>query len=106
MEPLDTRKRSRGSPWTAYDFATDEMRVASSKLARALLARPFARGAVSDQCAEACTRARRVYDKMIDLYPRTRLDTSQRKTFLKELALLRSRLEECEDFSPRIAKAR
>jgi hypothetical protein len=43
-----------------------------------------------------CAEAQRVYDKMIDLYPRVRLDNTQRASLLRELALLRSRLEECE----------
>jgi hypothetical protein len=33
---------------------------------------------------------------MIDLYPRVRLDDTQRASLLKELAVLRARLEECE----------
>jgi len=37
-----------------------------------------------------------VYEKMIDLYPRVRLDDTQRASLLKELAVLRARLEECE----------
>ena len=39
---------------------------------------------------------RLVYEKMIDLYPRVRLDDTQRASLLKELAVLRARLEECE----------
>jgi hypothetical protein len=43
-----------------------------------------------------CTQARLVYEKMIDLYPRVRLDDAQRASLLKELAVLRARLEEYE----------
>ena len=42
-----------------------------------------------------CAEARRIYDKMVELYPRLRLDESQRTAFLQELAVLRARIEEC-----------
>jgi hypothetical protein len=81
----------------------EEIRVASSKLARALLARTLARTrtvALSRIDSTSLDRersdARLVYEKMIDLYQRVRLDTAQRASFLKELAVLRARLEECD----------
>jgi hypothetical protein len=92
MEPTDSRTRS--TTLSAYDFAMEELSVASSKLSRALLASTLTKGAKPES---ECSEARRVYDKMIELYPRVRLDAAQRASLLQELALLRSRLEECED---------
>jgi hypothetical protein len=103
MEPTRTEKASGGEALTAYDFAMEEIRVASSKLARALLARTLARTrtvALSRVDSTSLDRersdARVVYEKMIDLYQRVRLDAAQRASFLKELAVLRARLEECD----------
>ena len=82
---------------SAYDFAMEEIKVASSNLARALLVRTFAKGAGGAATPEKeCAEARRVYNKLIELYPKVRLDESQRASLLNELAVLRSRLEECE----------
>lgn len=78
---------------TPYDFAMEEVGIVSSNLARALLARTLTKGAMPEaECAEA----RRVYDKLVDRYRRLRLNESQRDALGQELALLRSRLEECE----------
>jgi len=103
MEPTRTDKDSGGDTLTAYDFAMEEMRVASSKLARALLASKLARTrtvAITRLDSASLDRersdARLVYEKMIDLYQRVRLDATQRASFLKELAVLRARLEECD----------
>ena len=103
MEPTRTEKASGGEALTAYDFAMEDIRVASSKLARALLARTLARTrtvALSRVDSTSLDRersdARLVYEKMIDLYLRLRLDDTQRASFLKELGVLRARLEECE----------
>ena len=103
MEPTRTEKASGGEALTAYDFAMEEIRVASSKLARALLARTLARTrtvALSRVDSTSLDRersdARLVYEKMIDLYLRLRLDDTQRASFLKELGVLRARLEERE----------
>ena len=103
MEPTRTEKASGGEALTAYDFAMEDIRVASSKLARALLARTLARTrtvALSRVDSTSLDRersdARLVYEKMIDLYLRLRLDDTQRASFLKELAVLRARLEECD----------
>lgn len=87
-EPLVT-----GDTVTAYDFAMEEIRVGSSKLAQALLARALKKGPMPEK---ECIEARRIYDKMIDLYPRIRIDESQRAALLQELAVLRARIEECE----------
>jgi len=96
MDPPRTDSARSEDTLTAYEFAMEEIRVASSKLGRALLARSLTRGhAVAP--ARECAHARFVYDKMIGLFTRARLDDVQRASLLKELALLRSRLEECED---------
>ena len=89
MEPTDPLQ---GDTVTAYDFAMEEVRAGSSKLAQALLARTLKKGPLPEK---ECTEARRIYDKMIELYPRIRLDESQRAEFLQELAVLRARIEEC-----------
>ena len=91
MEPTDSRIRS--TTLSAFDFAMEEVGVASSTLSRALLATTLAKGAKPER---ECAEARRVYDKMVELYPRVRLDESQRTTLLQELAVLRARIEECE----------
>jgi len=103
MEPTRTEKASGGEALTAYDFAMEDIRVVSSKLARALLARTLARTrtvALSRVDSTSLDRersdARLVYEKMIDLYLRLRLDDTQRASFLKELGVLRARLEERE----------
>jgi hypothetical protein len=97
MEHTGTDKAPPGDTLTAYDFAMEEVGVASSKLARALLARTLTRGRGDSATLEReCYEARLVYEKMIGLYPRVRLDDAQRASLLKELAVLRARLEECE----------
>ena len=84
---------------TAYDFAIEEVTDASSKLARALSDRTKNR-ADAIAIEQECSDARSVYERMIDLYPRVRLDAGQRTSLLKELALLRSRVEECKRLAP------
>jgi hypothetical protein len=95
MEPTRTDRDLGCDTLTAYDFAMEEVGVASSKLARALLARALNKGDLV-AVERVCTEARLVYEKMIDLYPRVRLDVTQRASFLKELGVLRARLEECD----------
>ena len=97
MEHTGPDSAPAGDTLTAYEFAMEEVGVASSKLARALLARTLSRGRGDSAALEReCSEARLVYEKMIDLYPRVRLDDTQRASLLKELAVLRARLEECE----------
>lgn len=82
-----------GDTLTPYDFAMEEVGIVSANLSRALLKRAFTKGAMPQtECAEA----RSVYDKLIEQHPQLRLNASQRATLLAELAVLRSRLEECE----------
>jgi hypothetical protein len=90
MEPRDPL--GRGDTVTAYDLAMEEIKTGSSRLARALLARTLKEGPMPEK---ECAEARRIYDKMVELYPRLRLDESQRTAFLQELAVLRARIEEC-----------
>jgi hypothetical protein len=80
---------------TAYDFAMEEVTGASSRLADALLARAQKRTDATTTEQE-CSYARSVYERMIHLFPRVRLDATQRTSLLKELGLLRSRLEGCK----------
>ena len=95
MELTRTDSVARGDTLTAYDFAMDEVTGASSKLAHALLACTLKRAYVTTTEQE-CSNARSVYERMIHLYPRVRLDATQRASLLKELGLLRSRLEGCK----------
>jgi len=95
MEHTGTDSVFDGDTLTAHEFAVEEVRIASAKLARALLARTLKRGDATATEKE-CSDARSVYEKMIHLYPRVRLDDTQRASLLKELGLLRVRLEECE----------
>jgi hypothetical protein len=92
-----TRRDSvaRGDTLTPYDFAMEEVTGASSMLAHALWARTL-KGADAATIEKECSDARSVYERMIHLYPRVRLDATQRASLLKELGLLRSRLEECK----------
>jgi hypothetical protein len=96
MDPTRTDSVRSDDTLTAYEFALEEVRVASSNLGRALLTRSLTRGN-SATTEKECSEARSVYDRIIGLYPRVRLDDAQRASLLKELAVLRSRLEDCED---------
>ena len=90
---------SRDVTLTAYDFAMEEVTDASSRLAHALLARaPTRSDAITT--AQERSNARLVYEKIIRLFPRVRLDAAQRAALLKELGLLRSRLEEDKSATP------
>jgi hypothetical protein len=88
-----TRTHSAPSDDTAYQFAMEEVRVASSNLGRALLAHALTRGAFT--CRGECSEARSVHDRMINT--KVQLDARQHDLLFYQLALLRSRLEECED---------
>ena len=80
---------------TAYDFAMEEVTDASSRLARSLnRADPIT-------TEQECSNARSVYDRMIHLYTRVRLDTAQRASLLNEMGRLRSQLEKCKSDAPK-----
>ena len=53
MEPTGMASAPAGDTLTAYDFAMEEVGVASSKLARALLARTLTRGRGDSATLEA-----------------------------------------------------
>jgi hypothetical protein len=95
MELTRTDSVPQGDTLTAYDFAMEEVTGASSRLAHALLARTQKK-ADATTTEQECSNARSVYEKMIHLFPRVRLDATQRASLLKELGLLRSRLEACK----------
>ena len=95
MEPTRTDSAPRSVTLTAFDFAMEEVTAASSKLAHALSARPKIRGDATP-IEQECADARSVYERMLHLYPRVRLDAAQRASLLKELGLLRSSLTKCE----------
>ena len=95
MELTRTDSAPRGDTLTAYDFAMEEATGASSKLGQALSA-PTLKSRNAATVEQECSNARAVYEKMIHLYPRVRLDAAQRASLLKELGLLRSRLEQCK----------
>ena len=95
MELTRTDSAPRGDTLTAYDFAMEEVIGASSKLGHALLATTL-KSRDAAKVEHECSNARAVYERMIHLYPRVRLDAVQRASLLKELGILRSRLEACE----------
>ncbi len=95
MEPTRTDSAPRSVTLTAYDFAMEEVAAASSRLAHALSARPQIR-ADAATIEQECADARSIYERMLHLYPRVRLDDARRASLLKELGLLRSSLKECE----------
>ena len=95
MELTRTDSVPKGDTLSAYDFAMEEVTGASSRLADALLARTQKR-ADATTTEQECSNARSVYERMIHLFPRVRLDATQRASLLKELGLLRSRLEGCK----------
>jgi len=95
MELTRTDSVPKGDTLSAYDFAMEEVTGASSRLADALLARTQER-ADATTTEQECSNARSVYERMIHLFPRVRLDATQRASLLKELGLLRSRLEGCK----------
>jgi len=70
----------------------EEVIGASSKLGHALSA-PTLKSRDAATVEQECSNARSVYERMIHLYPRVRLDAAQRASLLKELGILRSRLE-------------
>jgi hypothetical protein len=73
----------------------EEVTGASSKLGHAMLA-PTLKSRDAATVEQECSNARAVYERMIHLYPRVRLDAAQRASLLKELGILRSRLEACK----------
>src|SRR5678815_5112392 len=77
MELTRTDGVPKGDTLTAFDFAMEEVTAASSRLAQALLARPLTSRDAA-RIEQECSDARLVYEKMIHLYPRVRLDTAQR----------------------------
>ena len=81
---------------TLYELAMNEVTVASSKLAEALLARSL-NGSEIRTVERECSDARSVYEKMTVPLLRMRLDATQRASLLEALGVLRSRLAECED---------
>ena len=95
MELTRTDSAPRGDTLTAYDFAMEEVIGASSNLGHALSA-PTLESRDGATVEQECSNARAVYERMIHLYPRVRLDAAQRASLLKELGLLRSRLEQCK----------
>ena len=95
MELTRTDSAARGDTLTAYDFAMEEVMGASSKLAQTLSAATV-KSRDAAKVEQECSNARAVYERMIHLYPRVRLDAVQRASLLKELGILRSRLEACE----------
>ena len=95
MEHTRTDSAPRSVTLTAFDFAMEEVAAASSKLAHALSARPQKR-ADAATIQQECADARSVYERMLHLYPRVRLDDAQRASLLKELGRLRSSLKKCE----------
>ena len=96
MEHTRTDSAPRSVTLTAYDFAMEEVAAASSRLAHALSARPQKKRADAATIEQECADARSVYERMLHLYPRVRLDDAQRASLLKELGLLRSSLKKCE----------
>ena len=80
---------------TAYDFAMEEVTDASARLARSLnRADPFT-------IEQECSNARSVYDRMILLYTKVRLDAAQHASLLNEMGRLRSQLEKCKSDAPK-----
>ena len=90
---------------TAYDFAMEEVTDASSRLAHALLARSLDR-ADPVTTEEECSNARSVYDRMILLYTKVRLDAAQHASLLNEMGRLRSQLEKCTSDAPKSVPTR
>ena len=100
MEPTRTESALGGDTLTPYDFAMEEVATASTRLTQALAAQLSARALdrnEPDSVEQACSDARLVYERIVGLYPRVRLDPVQRASLLDALGRLRSRLEECED---------
>jgi hypothetical protein len=87
-------RHTRHAPLTQYDLAMDEVGLAILRLADAMRAGDPV--AIELECAEA----RWAHRSLVELYPRLQLDSAQRDSLLGELALLRSRLEECEGEPP------
>ena len=68
----------------------EQVNLALLGLARALTADDPA--TIEQECSEAWV----AYRTMVRLYPKLQLDPTQRDSLLGQMALLRSRLDECE----------
>jgi len=68
----------------------EEIGLALSQLAEAFTADD------TTTIVQACSEARLAYRRMVHLYPKLQLDPTQRDSLIAQLALLRSRLDECE----------
>ncbi len=73
---------------TPYDSVMEEVTLAILRVADALTANePFA-------IAQECTDARRVYRDMRELYPKLQLRAAERDSFLGQMSLLGSQLNQ------------
>jgi hypothetical protein len=95
MELEGTDSVLGGGTLTPYEFAMEQLADASSKLGSALLARTLNKSKQASVDRE-CSDARLVYERVMHLIPRVRLDPPQRRALLDALELLQARLEECE----------
>ena len=84
-----------------YDFAMEEVNLALSQVTHVLAAGD------PNTIEEECANARSAFRRLTQMHPRLRLESSQRESLLRQLALLRSRIEECEggNWSPTRASA-
>jgi hypothetical protein len=109
MEPTRTESALGGDTLTPYDFAMEEVATASTRLTQALAAQLSARALdrnEPDSVEQAYADARLVYERIVGLYPRVRLDPVQRASLLEALGRLRSRLQECDDDGGKGARRR
>jgi len=84
------RRILRDETLSPYEFAMEEVNLALSQLAHAFAADD--RNAIEEQC----TKARRVHRRVARLYDKLTVESTKREALLGQLALLRSRIEECE----------
>ena len=84
-----------------YEFAMEEVSLALSQVTHVLTA------GEPDAIERECPKARLAYQRLMQMHRGLRLQSSQRDSLLRQLALLRSRIEECEGgrWSPARAKA-
>ena len=73
-----------------YDWAMEEVSLAIIRLADALLANN--RSEIDRECEEG----QRIYTESVRLYPRLQLRPQERDSFLHQMSLLGSQLNECK----------
>ena len=80
---------------TPYDFAIEEVTLAIFRVTDALMAND------PSAVAQECEHGRQVYQYIRNLYPELQLQSPERDSLLRQMSLLGSQLNQCEQFLQR-----